>query len=492
MTAWGGRCAQEAGYGTESTGMGRTQESPTWSSGTRPSEMSGYWLVRCLAAFLVRLFYRRVEVVGIDQIPARGPLIVAANHHNSLVDPMLLIATVRRPLVILATAPLFRHPMIGPFLRLVGAVPVHRRQEAGDDLARNEAMFSAVNRTLEAGGGIVIFPEGRTQPEPVLLPLRTGAARMLLQAEATAGGTLGVKLIPVGLVFHEPGTFRTGWALVLVGRPVPTDDCIALYQTDPGKAVRQLTDRLAEALRPLIVEAEDRQTLRLLHILEAISREESLEARRDEATRAAWMQQVMRAYRYLSRQEPDGVADFRQQVERYTKELELTGLSGRQLCRSYSVGVVVRYAFREGFSLLLGLPLAVWGIANHVIPYWLTAAAVRWLHRTPEEEATDKVAVGVVLYPLCWIVEGWTAWWFGGGWGLGTFLLSLLPTGFFALTWQERLSRFSREVRTFFEFLRDRDLHRRLLARRRAIMNEMATLARLVPESVLAGEAKDR
>ena len=117
-----------------------------------------------------------------------------------------------------AKAPLFRHPLIGPFLRLMGALPVHRRQEGGTDPARNRAMFSAATAHLGAGQAVLIFPEGVSHPDPALMPLRTGAARMLLEADAAAGGNRGVALVPVGLVFHEPGTFRAGRALLLLGR----------------------------------------------------------------------------------------------------------------------------------------------------------------------------------------------------------------------------------------------------------------------------------
>lgn len=88
----------------------------------------GYRLVRHLARFLLGLFYRRVEIVGSEHIPTSGPVIFAVNHHNSIVDAMLLLAALPRRLVTLAKAPLFRHPLIGPFLRLLGALPVHRRQ----------------------------------------------------------------------------------------------------------------------------------------------------------------------------------------------------------------------------------------------------------------------------------------------------------------------------------------------------------------------------
>src|SRR5437879_12627940 len=111
----------------------------------------GYGLVRTLARWVLGVFYRRIEVVGIEQLPESGPLIVAANHQNALVDPMLLLGLVPRRMVPVAKAPLFRHPIIGPFPRLVGALPVHRRPEGGGARARNRAMFSAATAHLGAG-----------------------------------------------------------------------------------------------------------------------------------------------------------------------------------------------------------------------------------------------------------------------------------------------------------------------------------------------------
>src|SRR4051794_24807569 len=169
----------------------------------------GYGMVRAFVRFLLVLFYRRIDVVGVENVPAEGGLVVAANHHNSVVDAMLLVARLPRRVRTLANAPLFSHVLIGPFLRMLGALPVHRRQEAGTDPARNTELFAATTATLRGGGAIAIFPEGRTQPEPVLLELRTGAARMLLAAEENRTQP-SVTLLPVGLVFNAPGTFREG------------------------------------------------------------------------------------------------------------------------------------------------------------------------------------------------------------------------------------------------------------------------------------------
>jgi len=115
----------------------------------------------------------------------------------------------------------------------------------------------------------------------------------------------------------------------------------------------------------------------------------------------------------------------------------------------------------------------------HAVPYGLTGGAVRALRRSAEEEATDKIVAGIVFYPLCWSAEGWAAWTLGGGWALAALLAALLPTGFFALGWQERLRRVARETRAFVRFLVDRDLRQRLTARRQALVEELTALASL-------------
>jgi glycerol-3-phosphate O-acyltransferase/dihydroxyacetone phosphate acyltransferase len=274
---------------------------------------------------------------------------------------------------------------------------------------------------------------------------------------------------------------------VLVGQPVPIEDLTALPPSESERAVRELTERLGAALQQLIIEARDRHTLELVHAAEAIWREEVPDAAREERDRAAWRQRAARAHRYLAEAEPARTAALRSRLERYVKDLELAGLTNRDLTEGYGASAVLRYALREGLALVLGLPLALWGLVNHIVPYQATALAVRALEPEPDVLATYKILAGLVVYPACWAFEGWTAWRLGGGRLLVVFLVSLLPTGFFALSWTERLDRVRRETRGFLAVLADRDLRGHLLGRRRAIMAEFQALLRLVPETVLEG-----
>jgi hypothetical protein len=205
--------------------------------------------------------------------------------------------------------------------------------------------------------------------------------------------------------------------------------------------------------------------------------------------RIAWVQGAARAYRWLAPHEPIRVGRLRVEVERYLADLERLGLSPQVVGRVYPPGVVARYAAREGLALLGGLPLAAWGVMSHALPYALTALAARGLATTADVAATVKLAAGAIFYPACWALEAWVLGRVLGSWGLAVFLVALIPTGLFALGWQARLARVRLETRAFVRFLLDRDLLARLAARRRALVEETQSLARLVPPEVLTGGA---
>ena len=201
------------------------------------------WIARGAAYTYYRIRY------GGEPVPRAGPVLLVANHPNSLLDPMLVVAAARRPVRFLAKAPLFVDSRVGWLVKATGAIPIFRRADDPTQMDRNEEMFRAVHAELAGGAAVGIFPEGLSHSEPALAPLRTGAARIAIGACAITGRPFPI--VPVGLVFRQKDIFRSA-ALVLGGPPVPWDD-LAPRGAGDEDAVRRLTARVAEALQQLTV-----------------------------------------------------------------------------------------------------------------------------------------------------------------------------------------------------------------------------------------------
>src|SRR5712691_6829574 len=241
--------------------------------------------LRALFRLALRIFFRRVEVEGVERVPLEGAVFFVVNHPNALVDPLLLLCFAPRPVSVLAKAPLFSMPVIGSFVRAFDSIPVYRSQDPGTDLSRNRETFEAARGLLSRGGSLVLFPEGASHDDSKLRRLKTGAARIALGAAALSGWPIA--LVPAGLYYTWKQRFRSS-ALLSFGNPIPVAP--APLEADgepPADAVRSLTRRLEEELSELTLQAENREALDLVRRAERLfsAGEEEARASRSGAAR---------------------------------------------------------------------------------------------------------------------------------------------------------------------------------------------------------------
>ncbi len=185
-----------------------------------------YALLRAVAGVALRWFYRGIQVEGADKIPRRRPLLLVVNHPNALVDALLVGWIVPRRVLVTAKATLFSNPISALLLRRIGVVPLLRvadlKARGGSlDPTRNRETFRAVVDALSRRGVVLIFPEGKSHDEPSMAPLKTGAARMALDA-LSAGAAPDLAIVPIGLVFERKDAPRSR-VLVQVGEPILVD-----------------------------------------------------------------------------------------------------------------------------------------------------------------------------------------------------------------------------------------------------------------------------
>ena len=139
-------------------------------------------MVQVLLGGAVRVFFRNVHCVGLENVPPHGtPVIFAGNHPNSLIDPVLIVTTCGRIVHFAAKDKLFQWPL-APFLRALGCVPIARKVDHGDRKRSNDHALAALTHVLGEGRCMGIFPEGLSHDQSSIQRLRTGCARIALQA----------------------------------------------------------------------------------------------------------------------------------------------------------------------------------------------------------------------------------------------------------------------------------------------------------------------
>ena len=152
-----------------------------------------YRIVKPLLVFLIYILFRPT-VVGRENIPKEGPLVLAGNHTKWL-DPELLCAVVKKRQVhFLAKIELFQGP-VSIIAKGMGAIPVDRKNHD------KKALSNAVD-SLKEGLCIGIFPEGTiNRTDDVIMPFKIGAVKMSHEANA--------KLIPF-VITGKYRLFRKG------------------------------------------------------------------------------------------------------------------------------------------------------------------------------------------------------------------------------------------------------------------------------------------
>jgi glycerol-3-phosphate O-acyltransferase / dihydroxyacetone phosphate acyltransferase len=363
-------------------------------------------LVRWLARAVCRVFYRVDRVGG---VPADGAALLLPNHPNALLDPVIVWATAGRDVRFLARSPLFE-TALRPILAAAGAIPVYRKRDQGVDTSRNVETFAAVSTALAAGDAVCIFPEGVSHSSGRLEPLRTGAARMALNAERDG---VRVALVPVGLNFDRKTAFRSR-VLIVFGHSFSSSDLLPDSDATYPAAVRTLTDRIAEHMRVLLVEADPTADAAIVHRVDrlyAAARERPSNPEERLARRRA----IAAGMSKLRTIDPPRYQQLLLQLRRYDERLRRFGLRDRHLDWQISAGDAAVFAVRELALGVVLLPICAAGLVAFVVPYFLTGQVARKVARERDVMATAQVFTGAGIY------VGWLAlistfvWWTVGG-----------------------------------------------------------------------------
>lgn len=203
--------------------------------------------------------YRTYTLHQPENIPHNEPFIIVANHQNGILDALALLFMIsdNRYPVFIARSDIFRNPLMAKLMVFFRLLPAFRIQDIGKNrVSENEKVFSVTTELLAEHNGIIaVFPEGGHQEEHRLGRFKKGFARIAFQAAAHIDYARPIKILPVGLHYHDktlPGNLS-----VHIGNPLSTESLHAEYQTHPEKALQILTEQTKEALRTLMLDIQE-------------------------------------------------------------------------------------------------------------------------------------------------------------------------------------------------------------------------------------------
>lgn len=410
-----------------------------------------YRFVRGWLRAVLLVFFRRVEVTGLEHLPATGGGILVSWHPNGLVDPALVLGSFPRQVVFGARHGLFSWPGLGWLLRRVGTVPIYRAVDAKSgsgeeaDQARRDAnarSLDALAERVASGSFSSLFPEGESHDAPHPVELKGGVARLYFRArELQRPGEPPPVIIPVGLHYERKDVFRSS-ALVAFHPPLqlaPGLDVAPSSGTSSGASgtssgttteppeagrerarARALTAEVERVLNEVVLATEDWPMHHTMHRGRKLMRaERAARAGRSPAAADMIEQQlgfarVRLGYLERRRTDPERVAELRRRVEWYDEDLRTLGLEDEDLDRdprllSRWLGLIILAQFLLVFFLLPPI-LFVGYVVN--VPTLLLVWAIAWLaSRKRKDEATVKILVGALLFPLTWVAAGLLAAW---------------------------------------------------------------------------------
>ncbi|MCB0343952.1 MAG: 1-acyl-sn-glycerol-3-phosphate acyltransferase [Bdellovibrionales bacterium] len=345
-----------------------------------------YQLSKRVARFVVGQFFRRITIGGEPALES-GPLLIVCNHQNSIVDPLLVIRCFERELWFIAKSTYFNGSFISALLRSINMVPVKRRQDFPNGEVDNQKMFQFTTDALAKGKAILIFPEGLSLGVRKLQPIKTGAARISLQAEADNKFSLGLKVQAVGITYTDVQRFRSS-AHVVLGKPFSVRE---LYQ-DASEGDRDitavLTERIETELRGLTVDVAEVEQNRLVEQIAKLYA--SADRAADDFNR---LHQVAERVAQLSAARPGARDTIARRLSAYEEAASLWNIDIDRPLKQQMNPIAVR----------LLTPAVVFGYISHYLPYKLIGPLGRAIIDHPASIASMKILLGIVVYPIWYL-----------------------------------------------------------------------------------------
>lgn len=414
-----------------------------------------YGFLRQIITIALFFFFKKIVVSGKENRIDEGPLIIAANHPNTLMDPLIIASLMKQQIGFLANASIFSNNIVASVLRYFNVIPVFRKKDiAPGEKPDNKYSFFKCHEFLDQKGTILIFPEGESYYELKLREIKTGTARIALSYESLNGLDKDLKILPVALDYSDSIQFRS-MVSVTIDEPVSVQEFKQGFKGKEAEAVLKLTETIGQKLErhiPNTTNKEQEQFLLKSHKFYTTFNEPKGDLHVNPKQSLASRAQISKSLNYLNRKDQKLYKDTEMKVHLFFDLLNSEGLTpGFFTDRFYkkSRGLVLMGYF---LKFLLLAPFYLTGLFANYIPYILPYGIFRMLKLDIEYKTAVQMIVGLFTFPLFyWLeinflktyfeIDFWTSW---------ILVIIFLVTAYIAMYYFTDLKRFKRVLHFYF------------------------------------------
>lgn len=216
-----------------------------------------YSLLKPYVDLCTRSSFRKYIVLGKENIPSDGAVILAPNHCNALIDALAVLAATKERKVFGARADAFT-PMFSNILHFLKILPMVRQRDGLRNVLKNIDTIETITEVLENDVKFCIFNEGRHRAMHSLLPIGKGIFRSALAANERFGKNKPVYVVPVGLEYADYFRYRSKGVIVTFGQPLNiTEEVRKLSGEDEWTVYQSLRKSLKDRMSSLITYLPD-------------------------------------------------------------------------------------------------------------------------------------------------------------------------------------------------------------------------------------------
>lgn len=431
-----------------------------------------YKIFKWLFYLTTKAYFRSIYIQGKDFIPLKNkPVIFAANHPSSFMDPILLAVQIKRPLYFLARGDIFKNKIARRIFDKLHMIPVYKPDLSPGQVHKNEMIFEKCYDHLARNKTVMIFPEGISKTERRLRSIKTGVARIALGAEEKDNFDLDLTIIPIGLNYSNPHYFKSD-VFVNIGKPIQVNDYKDIFLKDPKQGVLHLTERVKTELEKRIVIIKDEQFEKIIRQIEILYRSKLRDDSKlkEKATQDFYLSQdIVKAVEYYAKNEPELLKDFEQKITSYLKQLKLIKIRDTQIkSSSISLNLIWRMIY-----FTIGFPVFLYGLITNVVPFKLAEFISEKILIREDFIGSIKIAVGMSVFLIMYGIEAVVFGAFTNPlWGI-IFCISLYPTGLFTINYFKTYYKVRGTIKYLKLFMQKSDLVTNLKTTRQELVDEL-------------------